>query len=161
MLDLPNKNHIVFSCIAGADLTKRKAIRPRNEKPSRTASPGILYGDTLYLSAKDAYVPALGLFSSDLDVQSRLSMRNLLDGLEEADMDFSNVASSTIYMREMKDADKVAAIYGKFFKDHFPARTTLQQNLSLQDEALEQISFIAVRPSSDSEHSKTATAPGR
>ena len=146
VIDLPHKNHIVFSCIAGADLAKRKAIRPRNEKPSPTASPGILYGDTLYLSAKDAYVPALGLFSSDLDVQSRLSMRNLLDGLEQADMDFSNVASSTIYMREMKDADKVRDIYGSFFKDHFPARTTLQQNMDVHDESLEQISFIAVRP---------------
>ncbi len=146
VLALPHDNHIVFSCIAGADLAKRRAIRPRNEKPSRTASPGILYGDTLYLSAKDAYVPGLGLFSSDLDVQSRLSMRNLLDGLEEADMDFSHVASSTIYMREIKDAEKVGAIYGSFFKDHFPARTTVQQNVSVQDEDVEQISLIAVRP---------------
>jgi enamine deaminase RidA (YjgF/YER057c/UK114 family) len=145
VLDLPNKNHIVFSCIAGADLAKRKAIRPKNEKPSRTASPGILYGDTLYLSAKDAYVPALGLFSPDLDVQVRLSMRNLLDGLEEADMDFSNVVSSTIYMRDVKDDDQVRVLYGKFFKDHFPARTTLQQNFDLKAEDVEQISFIAVR----------------
>jgi enamine deaminase RidA (YjgF/YER057c/UK114 family) len=145
VLDLPNRNHIVFSCIAGADLAKRRAIRPKNEKPSRTASPGILYGDTLYLSAKDAYVPALGLFTSDLGVQVRLSMRNLLDGLEEADMDFSNVASSTIYMREMKDADQVHALYGTFFKNHFPARTTLQQNFDLKAEDVEQISFIAVR----------------
>jgi enamine deaminase RidA (YjgF/YER057c/UK114 family) len=145
VLELPNKNHIVFSCIAGADLAKRKAIRPKNEKPSRTASPGILYGDTLYLSAKDAYVPALGLFSPDLGVQVRLSMRNLLDGLEEADMDFSNVVSSTIYMRDMKDEDPVRDLYGKFFKDHFPARTTLQQNFDLKAEDVEQISFIAVR----------------
>ncbi len=145
VLDLPNKNHIVFSCIAGADLTKRKAIRPKNEKPSRTASPGILYGDTLYLSAKDAYVPALGLFSTDLGVQVRLSMRNLLDGLEEADMDFSNVASSTIYMRDMKDDDQVRDLYGKFFKNRFPARTTLQQNFDLTAEDVEQVSFIAVR----------------
>jgi enamine deaminase RidA (YjgF/YER057c/UK114 family) len=145
VLDLPNKNHIVFSCIAGADLAKRKAIRPRNEKPSRTASPGILYGDTLYLSAKDAYVPALGLFSTDLGVQVRLSMRNLLDGLEEADMDFSNVVSSTIYMRDMKDDDQVRDLYGKFFKNRFPARTTLQQNLDFKAEDVEQISFIAVR----------------
>jgi enamine deaminase RidA (YjgF/YER057c/UK114 family) len=145
VLDLPNRNHIVFSCIAGADLAKRRAIRPKNEKPSRTASPGILYGDTLYLSAKDAYVPALGLFSPDLGVQTRLSMRNLLDGLEEADMDFSNVTSSTIYMREMKDADQVHALYGKFFKSHFPARTTLQQNFDSKAEDVEQISFIAVR----------------
>ncbi len=145
VLDLPNRNHIVFSCIAGADLAKRKAVRPKNERPSRTASPGILYGDTLYLSAKDAYVPALGLFTSDLGVQVRLSMRNLLDGLEEADMDFSNVASSTIYTREMKDADQVHALYGTFFKNHFPARTTLQQNFDLKAEDVEQISFIAVK----------------
>jgi enamine deaminase RidA (YjgF/YER057c/UK114 family) len=145
VLALPDGNHIVFSCIAGADLTKRRAIRPKNEKPSRTASPGVLYGDTLYLSAKDAYVPALGLFTSDLGVQVRLSMRNLLDGLEEADMDFSNVASSTIYMREMKDEDQVQALYGSFFKNHFPARTTLQQNLDSKAEDVEQISFIAVR----------------
>ncbi len=145
VLDLPNKQHIVFSCIAGADLAKRKAIRPKNEKPSRTASPGILYGDTLYLSAKDAYVPGLGLFSSDLDVQVRLSMRNLLDGLEEADMDFSNVVSSTIYMRQMEDADKVHTLYATFLKDHFPARTTLQQNFDVKAEDVEQISFIAVR----------------
>ncbi len=119
MVDLPNKNHIVFSCIAGADLAKRKSIRPRNEKPSRTASPGILYGDTLYLSAKDAYVPGLGLFTPDLDVQTRLSMRNLLDGLEEADMDFSDVVSSTIYMREMKDADQVQSSLWSVFQRPF------------------------------------------
>jgi enamine deaminase RidA (YjgF/YER057c/UK114 family) len=145
VLDLPNKNHIVFSCIAGADLAKRKAIRPKNEKPSRTASPGILYGDTLYLSAKDAYVPGLGLFSTDLGGQVRLSMRNLLDGLEEADMDFSNVVSSTTYMRDMKDEDQVRDLYGKFFKNRFPAGTTLQQNFDLTAEDVEQVSFIAVR----------------
>jgi enamine deaminase RidA (YjgF/YER057c/UK114 family) len=145
VVDLPNKSHIVFSCIAGADLAKRKSVRPRNEKPSRTASPGILYGDTLYLSAKDAYVPGLGLFTPDLDVQTRLSMRNLLDGLEEADMDFPDVVSSTVYMREMNDADHVQSLYGTFFKGHFPARTTLQQNFDTKAEDVEQISFIAVR----------------
>jgi enamine deaminase RidA (YjgF/YER057c/UK114 family) len=149
VVDLPDGNHTVFSCIAGADLAKRKAIRPKNEKPSRTASPGVLYGDTLYLSAKDAYVPALGLFTSDLGVQTRLSMRNLLDALEEADMGFADVVSSTIYMREMKDAEQVEGLYGTFFKDHAPARTTLQQNFDTRAEDVEQISFIAVRPPKD------------
>jgi hypothetical protein len=35
-------------------------------------------------------------------------------------------------------------LYGKFFKSPYPARTTLQQNLETDDEAAEQISFIAV-----------------
>jgi enamine deaminase RidA (YjgF/YER057c/UK114 family) len=145
VVGLPNQAHIVFSCIAGADLSKRKSIRPRNEKPSPTASPGILYGDTLYLSAKDAYVPALGLFSPELGVQVRMSMRSLLDGLQKADMDFSNVVSSTIYLRDAKDENPVMSLYGTFFKDNFPARTTLQQNFDTKSEDVEQISFIAVR----------------
>lgn len=145
VLDLPNQDHIVFSCIAGANLSMRKSIRPRNEKPSATASPGVLYGDTLYLSAKDAYVPGLGLFSSDLNVQARLSMRNLLDGLQEADMDFSNVVSTTIYMRDIADVQQEHSIYGTFFKNGFPARTTLQQNLEAKEMSAEQISMIAVR----------------
>ncbi|MGC1869817.1 MAG: RidA family protein [Acidobacteriaceae bacterium] len=145
VVDLPNHAHIVFSCIAGADLSKRMSIRPRNEKPSPTASPGILYGDTLYLSAKDAYVPALGLFSPELGIQVRMSMRSLLDGLQKADMDFSNVVSSTIYLRDVKDEDPVVSLYGTFFKDNFPARTTLQQNFDMKSEDVEQISFIAVR----------------
>ena len=145
VVQLPNHSHIVFSCIAGADLSKRVSIRPRNEKPSPTASPGILYGDTLYLSAKDAYVPALGLFSPELGIQVRMSMRSLLDGLQKADMDFSNVVSSTIYLRDVKDEGPVVSLYGTFFKDNFPARTTLQQNFDPNSEDVEQISFIAVR----------------
>ena len=145
VVDLPNLNHIVFSCIAGADLSKRKVVRPKNERPSPTSNPGVLYGDTLYLSAKDAFVPALGIISPALDVQTKLSMRNLLDGLQEADMDFTNVVSSTIYLRDIKDADQVNILYGKFFKNGLPAQTVLQQNLDLTNIDTEQISMIAVR----------------
>ena len=113
VMGLPHNDHIVFSCIAGSDLNKRKAVRPRNMPPSPTASPGILYGDTLYLSAKDGFIPDQGLVTPDLVLQARQSMRNLLDGLQEADMDFSSVVSSTIYMREIKDAGKEEEIYGE------------------------------------------------
>jgi len=147
MAGLPGGSHIVFSCIAGADLAKRQAIRPRNEPPSATASPGILYGDTLYLSAKDAYVPALGIISPDLDVQLKLSFRNLLDGLQKADMTFSDVVFSTVYLRNIKDFSQMNDIYKTFFKGMFPTRTTVQQNNDFGVIDTEQISFIAVRNS--------------
>jgi enamine deaminase RidA (YjgF/YER057c/UK114 family) len=145
VMGLPKGNHIVFSCIAGADLSKRKAVRPRNMPPSPTASPGILYGDTLYLSAKDGFIPGQGIVTPDFNLQLRQSMRNLLDGLEEADMDFSDVVFSTIYLRQIQDEDRMSALYRKFFKAKYPAWTVLQQNLEADDEAAEQISFIAVR----------------
>lgn len=145
VVGLPRENHIVFSCIAGADLSKRKAVRPRNMPPSPTASPGILYGDTLYLSAKDGFIPGQGIVTPDFDLQLRQSMRNLLDGLEEADMDFSDVVFSTVYLRQIQDEDQMKALYGKFFNGKYPAGTILQQNLDTKNEAAEQISFIAVK----------------
>jgi enamine deaminase RidA (YjgF/YER057c/UK114 family) len=145
VVDLPNKSPIVFSCIAGADLAKRKSIRPRNMAPSATASPGILYGDTYYMSGKSGFIPDQGIVTPDLELQLRQSMRNLLDDLQEADLDFSDVVSSTVYLREVKDADQVHALYGKFFKGTFPARTTLQNSFDMKTATDEQISLIAVR----------------
>jgi enamine deaminase RidA (YjgF/YER057c/UK114 family) len=156
VVGLPRGQHIVFSCIAGEDLSKRKAVRPRNMPPSPTASPGILYGDTLYLSAKDGFIPGQGMVTPLFDLQLRQSMRNLLDGLEEVDMDFSNVVFSTVYLRQMKDDGQMNDLYNKFFKPPYPARSTLQQNLDTNNEAAEQISFIAVRrqPANTSEASR-------
>jgi enamine deaminase RidA (YjgF/YER057c/UK114 family) len=156
VVGLPRGQHIVFSCIAGEDLSKRKAVRPRNMPPSPTASPGILYGDTLYLSAKDGFIPGQGMVTPLFDLQLRQSMRNLLDGLEEVDMDFSNVVFSTVYLRQMKDNGQMNDLYNKFFKPPYPARSTLQQNLDVNNEAAEQISFIAVRrePANTSEASR-------
>jgi enamine deaminase RidA (YjgF/YER057c/UK114 family) len=145
VMGLPKGEHIVFSCIAGLDLSKRKAVRPRNMPPSKTASPGILYGDTLYLSAKDGFIPDQGMVTPLFDLQLRQSMRNLLDGLQEVDMDFSNVVFSTVYLRQMKDSNQMNELYNKFFKPPYPARSVLQQNLEFGEEAAEQISFIAVR----------------
>ncbi len=142
---LPRGEHVVFTCIAGADLSKRKAVRPRNMPPSATASPGVLYGDTLYLSAKSGFIPGQGLVTPLFDLQLRQSMRNLLDGLEEADMNFSNVVFSTIYLRDIKDDAQMSKLYGTFLKPPYPAQTTLQQNSEPGVEAAEQISFIAVK----------------
>jgi enamine deaminase RidA (YjgF/YER057c/UK114 family) len=145
VIGLPDNHHVVFSCIAGADLAKRKAVRPKNMPPSPTASPGVLYGDTFYLSAKSGFIPDQGIVTEDFDLQLRQSMRNLLDGLQEADMTFADVVFSTVYLRQIQDSDRMNSLYGTFFKDKFPARTTLQQNVDPKGEGAEQISFIAVR----------------
>ena len=142
---LPDGQHIVFSGIAGQDLSKRRAVKPRNMPPSSTASPGILYGDTLYLSAKSGFIPGQGIVTKDFELQLRQTMRNLLDGLEEADMDFSNVVSAVVYLKDMKDYDAMNQLYRTFFKADFPSRTTLQQNQDRETQTEEQISIIAVR----------------
>ncbi len=142
---LPAGAHIVFTVIAGADLAQRKSIRPKNMPPSPTASPGILYRDTYYMSGKSGFIPDQGIVTQDVELQLRQTMRNLLDDLQEADMDFSDVVQATVYVRDIKDLDKVQKLYGTFFKGALPARTSLQNSFDQKTATGEQISFIAVR----------------
>jgi enamine deaminase RidA (YjgF/YER057c/UK114 family) len=80
-------------------------------------------------------------------------MRNLLDGLEEAGMDFGDVAATRVYLDDLKDREAVDEVYSEYLGDVPPARTTIQHVAPAErrpDEkggypALEQISLIAVR----------------
>ena len=142
---LPNNSHIVFSAIAGSDLSKRKSIQIRNMKPSPTASPGVIYWDTYYMSGKSGFIPDQGIVTQDVTLQLRQTMRNLLDDLQGADLDFPDVVQATIYLREMQYTDQVVPLYGTFFKGNFPAQTLLQNSFDLKTTTGEQISFIAVK----------------
>ena len=59
--------------------------------PVQTASPCVFAGDTLYCSAKSGFIPGPhgGVYATTTQHQARQTMRNLLDNLEEAGMDFS------------------------------------------------------------------------
>ena len=72
-------------------------------------------------------------------------MRNLLDDLQEADMDFPDVTQAIVYVRDIADIQKVQNLYGTFFKGAFPTRTSLQNSFDKKTATGEQISFIAVR----------------
>ena len=80
------EGHIVYTGVAVRDLSKRKAIRPKNMAPSPTASPCVFAGDTLYCSAKSGFIPGplSGVYAATVEHQLRQTMRNQLDNFEEA-----------------------------------------------------------------------------
>jgi reactive intermediate/imine deaminase len=152
---LPGGGNIEFTGVAVADLAKRQAVRPKNMEPSPTASPCVFAGDTLYCSAKSGFIPGVngGIYASTVETQLRQTMRNLLDGLEEAGMNFSNVVATNVYLDDVNDFSKMNAVYAQYFGPAPPARTTVQQiapgerapNQSGHWPTLEQISIIAVK----------------
>ena len=156
---LPGGAHIEYTGVAVRDLQQRKAIRPKNMPPSPTASPCVFAGDTLYCSAKSGFIPGPhgGVYGTSATHQLRQTMRNLLDNLEEAGMDFSQVVSTTIYLDSLIDAPAYNEIYGQYFGPIMPASTTVQQIAPAAERKadqndhyteLEQISLIAVHKSS-------------
>jgi enamine deaminase RidA (YjgF/YER057c/UK114 family) len=155
VVSLPGGAHIEYTGVAVRDLQQRKAVRPKNMPPSPTASPCVFAGDTLYCSAKDGFIPGPhgGIYASTTQHQLRQTMRNLLDNLEEADMNFSQIVATNVYLDDLSDLQVFDDVYGQYFGDVPPARTTIQQiapterKPDKQDHypGLEQVSLIAVR----------------
>jgi len=152
---LPGGAQIEYTGVAVRDLKERRAVRPKNMPPSPTASPCVFAGDTLYCSAKSGFIPGAngGVYTSTTAVQLRQTMRNQMDNLEEADMDFCQVVSTNVYLDNMADAPEFDEVYGKYFRGTLPARTTIQQITPAERTPdkdghypdLEQVSLIAVR----------------
>jgi enamine deaminase RidA (YjgF/YER057c/UK114 family) len=153
---LPGGAHVEYTGVAVRDLHARKAVRPKNMPPSPTASPCVFAGETLYCSAKSGFIPGPhgGVYASTTPTQVRQTMRNLLDNLEEAGMDFSQVVSTNVYLDDLAaDAKEFDAIYGQYLGPIMPARTIIQQINAGQRKAdseghypdYEQVSLIAVQ----------------
>lgn len=152
---LPEGVHIAYTGVAVRDLSQRRAIRPKNMPPSPTASPCVFAGDTLFCSAKGGFIPGPngGIYATSTADQARQTMRNLLDNLEEADMTFAQVVSTTVYLDDLSELSTFEKIYKKYFSAMVPAQTALQQVPSTERKSdedghypeLEQMSLIAVR----------------
>ena len=154
---LPGGNTIEFTGVAVADLSKRLAVRPKNMRPSATASPCVFADDTYFCSAKGPFTPGpgnlQGTWVSTVEAQVRQTMRNLLDGLEEAGLDLSHVVATNVYLDDISDFARMNGVYAKYFLEAPPTRTTVAQLAPIDRTArdgdsfpgLEQISLIAVK----------------
>ena len=60
--------------------------------------------DTFYCSAKSGFIPGpnSGIYASTVETQLRQTMRNLLDGLEEAGLTFANVVATNVYLDDIE-----------------------------------------------------------
>ena len=154
---LPGGNSIEFTGVAVADLSTRRAVRPKNMSPSATASPCVFAEDMYYCSAKGPFTPGprnlQGIWVGTIEAQVRQTMRNLLDGLEEAGLALSNVVATNVYLDDMNEFPRMNRIYAQYFPEAPPARTTVSQLAPVdrtpgKDDTypgLEQISLIAVK----------------
>lgn len=115
-------------------------------EPIGPYSQAVLHGNTLYVSGQIAIDPDTGnLLQADISKETRRVMRNLKAVLKAADMDFSNVVKSTIFIINMNDFQKVNKVYGSYFDPvSAPARETVEVSRLPKGVQVE-ISCIAVK----------------
>jgi len=132
---------------ARAQQAQRRAIRPAQAPNTGLPfSPGVLVGNTLYLSGHLGRDPVTAkLVAGGIESETRQSLANIREVLKTAGMDFTHVASVTAYIASFDDFAKFNAVYREFFPKDPPARATVQV-AALNDGARVELQMIAVRP---------------
>ncbi len=95
-------------------------------KPSGPYSPGTVYDRLLFVSGQGAADPATGrLAGLDIETQTEQVLVNIRNILEAAGARLDCVLRCGVFLVDMRDFPAMNAVYGRFFGDHRPARTTV------------------------------------
>jgi len=114
-------------------------------EPIGPYSQAVQVGNMLFMSGQVAIQKSTGnIITSSIEEETAQVMQNLADVLTAAEMDFSHVVKSTIFLTDMKNFPKVNEIYGKHFPQNPPARETVEVSRLPKDVNVE-ISCIAVK----------------
>ena len=91
-------------------------------------SQGVRFGDTLYLSGQGAIDPKTNqpMVDAPIEEQTKQVLENLKAVLSASGMTMSDVVSTTVYLTDIGDFSKMNAVYGTYFKDVPPARSTVE-----------------------------------
>ncbi|MBN1921415.1 MAG: RidA family protein [Anaerolineae bacterium] len=89
-------------------------------------SQGISTGQLVFTSGQLGLIPETGVLAGpDVESQARQVMKNIQAVLEAAGTDFAHVVKTTIFLTDMVNFKAVNAIYGEYFPDTPPARSTV------------------------------------
>lgn len=107
-------------------------------------SHAVMVGDILYTSGQIGLIPETGtIIEGGIAFEAEQAIKNLGNVLKSADMDYSNVVKTTLFLADIKDFAVVNEIYAKYFTEK-PARSCVQAG-ALPKGALFEIEAIAVK----------------
>jgi len=84
-------------------------------------------GDLLFCAGQIPIDPANGnLVSGDIKVQTERVLENVKAILDDQKLTFDNVVKSTVFLTDLANFAGMNEVYGRYFTDNFPARSTIQ-----------------------------------
>jgi 2-iminobutanoate/2-iminopropanoate deaminase len=108
-------------------LPHRPVFSPDLPRPIGPYSPGIVYQQLVFVSGQGATDPATGeLAGHDVESQTEQVFRNIERILKAAGTDLARVLRCGVFLVDLRDFEKMNAVYQRVFGEHRPARTTVQ-----------------------------------
>jgi 2-iminobutanoate/2-iminopropanoate deaminase len=90
-------------------------------------SQAVRVGSTMYCAGQIPLDPKSGeIVSGGIEVQTRRVLDNITAVLKAEGMTFANIVKTTIFLMDLGDFQKMNEIYGSYFTQAPPARSTVQ-----------------------------------
>lgn len=90
-------------------------------------SQAIRLGNIVYTSGQIPLDPAtMTIVEGDVAVQTDRVLKNLSAVLEAAGASLASVVKTTVFLKDMNEFQAMNEVYGTFFKDNPPARSTVE-----------------------------------
>ena len=84
-------------------------------------------GEMLFCAGQIPIDPKDGnLIVGDIKAQTDRVLQNVKAILDDQGLTFANVVKSTVFLTDLANFAGMNEIYGKYFTDNFPARSTIQ-----------------------------------
>ncbi|MDR2090804.1 MAG: RidA family protein [Clostridiales bacterium] len=106
-------------------------------------SQGISVGNTAFLSGQIPVNPADGSVPDGIAAQTKRVLENISAVLKARGLGLENVVKTTVFLKNMGDFAVMNGIYGEFFGEPYPARSTIEV-ARLPKDVLIEIEVVAV-----------------
>jgi 2-iminobutanoate/2-iminopropanoate deaminase len=109
-------------------MAERKAIiTDKAPKPIGPYSQAVRYGNLVFTSGQIPIDPVTGnLVVGDIVKETEQVFANLAAVLAAAGTDLGRAVKTTVFLTDMRLFGKVNEVYARYFREPFPARSTVQ-----------------------------------
>ena len=105
---------------------KKNVVSDKAPKAIGPYSVAVQTGQMVYTAGQIGLDPATGeIVPGGIEAETRQVLTNLKNVLEASGSSLGDVVKTTVFLRDMADFAKMNAIYGEFFNQQPPARTTV------------------------------------
>jgi 2-iminobutanoate/2-iminopropanoate deaminase len=122
---------------AGLEAQDRRVFNPPGAPTNLPFSNGMQVGDQLWVAGTE------GVVTGDIEAETRTALDNIKKVLDAAGYAVGDVVQVTVYLKDINDFQRMNAVYGAFFPDPKPTRTTVQVARLVNDARIE-ITAVAV-----------------
>ncbi len=143
---LPGDSQVEITLIASHN-SARRSIVPQGMKVSEDDlfSMGVEVGDLVYLSGQGSrHYLTKDFPSGGFEAHVRQALENLEAVLKAADLDFSHVVKSDVYLTDLGNIERMNEVYKSYFKTDRPVRATVGVAALPGDPPIE-IALVAAR----------------